>query len=141
MRPRAGWPLMTAALILTAACTADAPDGGENGTESAPPVPRVAVTPSSSPIVNEPESRRDVTMSGCSKVDGGWEARGAILNSGTKAATYTITVSFTSSESTVLARDATQVKVAAGKRKAWTSTARFKAPNPTVCVLRGVGRA
>ncbi|MGL5857936.1 MAG: hypothetical protein ACRC35_05940 [Angustibacter sp.] len=124
-------------LALTS-CSGDGDEaaGKPSPSRSAPSL----VTPLAEKIVNEPGARKDVTVVGCAKQDGGWGAKGQIRNTGKADASYTVVVSFTNAKSTVLARDTTKVAVAAGKTKNWSTTARFKAPKEVVCVLRGVDK-
>jgi hypothetical protein len=61
-----------------------------------------------------------------------------VTNSKAKDATFAIVLSFTSKQSTVLARGETKVTVKAGATKSWTTNANFAKTKDTQCVLRGV---
>ena len=90
-------------------------------------------------VANNVKSRKNVQLSSCTKVAGGWGAGGTAANPGTKAAAYTITVFFTTTSATVVGIGKTQVRVAPGGTQDWTVTGKFKAPAKMLCVLRGVG--
>ncbi len=64
-----------------------------------------------------------------------------MTNSKDKDATFTIVVSFTTKQSTVLARGETKVTVKAGATKNWTTDANFAKTKGTQCVLRGVSES
>ena len=64
-----------------------------------------------------------------------------MTNSKDKQATFTIVVSFTSKQSTVLARGETKVTVKAGATKSWKTDANFAKTKGTQCVLRGVSES
>jgi len=94
--------------------------------------------PKADTIVNDPKARPSVSMKDCAATSSGWSAGGTVTNSKDKAATFTIVVSFTTKESTVLARGTTEVAVKAGQTKNWTAGANFAKTKGTQCVLRGV---
>lgn len=106
-----------------------------SGATSAPSVP----VPSST-IVNEPAARKDVTPGACTQTSSGWQMTGTVTNSGSKQAVYTIVVSFTTKQSTVLARGTDKLTVKAGATKKWTAGASFAKTKGVQCVLRGVAR-
>jgi hypothetical protein len=90
-------------------------------------------------VANNVKSRKNVQLTSCKKVAGGWGAAGTASNPGTKAAAYTITVFFTTTSATVVGMGKTQVTVAPGGTQDWTAAGKFKAPAKMLCVLRGVG--
>jgi hypothetical protein len=89
-------------------------------------------------VPNQPSVRKDVRLLNCAQSSGGWSAGGAVANTLGKAATYTITVFFTSAQATDLAYATTKVTVDDGKNALWSAKATFAAPAGTLCVLRGV---
>jgi len=89
-------------------------------------------------VPNQDNVRKDVTLSNCGAVSGGWSAGGTVKNSMGHQATYQITVFFTDTGATDLAYGVTNVPVAAGKSSPWSVTTRFAAPSQVLCVLRGV---
>jgi hypothetical protein len=99
------------------------------------------VTPSADPIVNDPKARPSVSMRDCASTTSGWAAGGTVTNSKDKQATFTIVVSFTTKQSTVLARGETRVSVKPGATRNWTTTANFAKSKGTQCVLRGVAES
>jgi hypothetical protein len=99
------------------------------------------VTPSAEPIVNDPKARPSVSMKDCASTTSGWSAGGTVTNSKDTEATFTIVVSFTTKQSTVLARGETRVTVKAGATKSWTTSANFAKSKGTQCVLRGVAES
>jgi hypothetical protein len=89
-------------------------------------------------VPNQDSVRKDVDLLTCAKSADGWSAGGALRNTLGKAATYTITVFFTSSQSTDLAYATTMQEVDKGKSALWSANATFAAPSSVLCVLRGV---
>jgi hypothetical protein len=100
--------------------------------------PAVSTVPKADNIANDPKARPSVSMKDCAATTSGWTAGGTVTNSKDKEATFTIVVSFTSKQSTVLARGETKVTVKAGATKKWTSDANFAKTKGVQCVLRGV---
>lgn len=100
-----------------------------------------AAAPTPDAIVNDPKARPSVSMKDCAATTSGWKAGGTVTNSKDKDATYTIVVSFTTKQSTVLARGETKVTVKAGSTKSWTTSANFAQNKGTQCVLRGVAES
>jgi hypothetical protein len=90
-------------------------------------------------IVNVPPKRKSIVLSTCAAAPGGWKAAGTATNSGTTAASYKITVFFTTPKATVEGYAVTDVTVAAGKSAPWAATGKFSAAAGSLCVLRGVG--
>ena len=99
------------------------------------------VAPKADNIVNDPKARPSVSMKDCAATSSGWSAGGTVTNAKDKATTFTIVVSFTTKESTVLARGTTTVAVKAGQTKNWTTDANFAKTKGTQCVLRGVSES
>jgi hypothetical protein len=100
-----------------------------------------APAPTADTIANDPKARPSVSMKDCAATGSGWSAGGTVTNSKDKAATFTIVVSFTTKQSTVLARGETKVTVKAGATKSWTTDANFAKSKGTQCVLRGVSES
>jgi len=92
-------------------------------------------------IVNDPTARPSVRMKDCAATSSGWAAAGTVTNTKDKTATFTIVVSFTTKQSTVLARGTTTVSVKARATKKWTAAANFAKSQCTQCVLRGVSES
>jgi hypothetical protein len=82
--------------------------------------------------------RSQVTVTGCRSTPVGWEATGAIKNSGPAAHDYRLTVYFTDAAATVLASGKTSSTVGAGKRGTWRVASTFFSPTPVNCALVGV---
>jgi hypothetical protein len=90
-------------------------------------------------VANSPALRKNVTISACQAVDGGWSASGTAINPGAQSEDYTITVFFTDDAATVIDSVETKVSVSPGGHEKWTAAGKFIAPAKTLCVLRGVG--
>lgn len=124
------------AVTLTACTSSKGHPPTPTSSETTPtPGPGVTIP---TKVANDVAVRKYVTLDKCVAAPGGWSASGAIDNKLTKAATYEITVFFTSALATDLQFGVTKVKVAAGKTAPWTVNATFKAPSKVICVLRGV---
>lgn len=117
--------------------------------EPAPkPVPSVSVNglppgvqlPSEVPedVPNDPEDRPFVAIKGCQPTDSGWAANGLVINDRDSELSYEITVFFTTEEGTVIGFGTTTVDIAGSQTSAWEVATDFTAPDPTLCVLRGV---
>jgi hypothetical protein len=136
-----------AAALLAAAVTTSLLAGCSHGSDHAASAGAAKgsgaarVTPSADPIVNDPKARPSVSMKDCAATTSGWAAGGTVTNSKDKQATFTIVVSFTTKQSTVLARGETRVTVKAGATKSWTTSANFAKSQGTQCVLRGVAES
>jgi hypothetical protein len=115
--------------------------GGTDKTDATKGSGAGRVTPTADPNVNDPKARPSVSMKGCAATTSGWTAGGTVTNSKDKQATFTIVVSFTTKQSTVLARGETRVTVKAGATKNWTTSANFAKSKGTQCVLRGVAES
>ena len=89
-------------------------------------------------VPNQVSVRKDVRLLNCGAIKGGWSAGGTVKNSLDRAATYQITVFFTSDQATDLAFAKTSVPLSAGQSKLWSTQATFAAPAQVLCVLRGV---
>ena len=121
-RPAAGSPAGTA------------PSRAVGGTRAAAPaVRRIPLI-----VPNQARARRAVTLASCGGTKTGGHAAGTITAPGTSAATYTITVFFTTRQATVLGYAATTVRAAPGQATPWNVTGHFTAPRGLRCVLRGV---
>jgi len=98
----------------------------------------VVAAPKPDNIVNDPKARPSVSMKDCAQTSSGWTAGGTVTNSTAKNQTFTIVVSFTTKQSTVLTRGATKVTVKPSATKSWTTAASFAKTKGVQCVLRGV---
>ena len=98
------------------------------------------VTPQSLPssVANSVDKRKGVEVTGCAAVAGGWGAKGTAVNKGAKDVAYTITIFFTTSQATTIASAQTKITVKPGATGNWTVSAKFKAADTMLCVLRGV---
>jgi hypothetical protein len=125
---------------LLAGCSHGSSDKGSDKAGAATGA-AARVAPTADPIVNDPKARPSVSMKNCAATTSGWAAGGTVTNSKDKQATFTIVVSFTTKQSTVLARGETRVTVKAGATKSWTTSANFAKSQGTQCVLRGVAES
>jgi hypothetical protein len=113
---------------------ASAPSRTAGGTEAAAPaVRRIPLT-----VPNQAQARKAVTLASCAGTKAGGHAAGTIAAPGTSAATFTITVFFTTRQATVLGYAATTVRAAPGQATPWKVSGHFTAPPGLRCVLRGV---
>jgi hypothetical protein len=101
----------------------------------------VAVAQQAAMVVNQPQARKDVTFTSCTKEGTGWVATGVIANPGEADARYTVVVSYVDAHWTVLARATTTVTVAAHDAHSWHATGAVPTSAAVTCVLRGVARA
>ena len=127
--------------LVTAGCTTSGSSGASGSSTAAGGTTAGAgggSTPSSTTIVNQPEARKAVSAKTCKQTSSGWTATGTVTNPNAKQTTYTIVISFTTKESTVLARGTTKVTLKAGATKDWTASANFAKTKGVQCVLRGV---
>lgn len=126
--------------LSLAACGSSKSPTASTSTTSQPetlPTPAPGVTfPSNVP--NQVGVRKDVSLVSCAVAPGGWGAGGTIDNKLGRAATFDITVFFTSVEATDLSSATTNVHVRAGQTAPWSVRATFPAPSRVICVLRGV---
>jgi hypothetical protein len=120
-------PAPTAGPTSAATDVAGLPHGVQQATEVPTDVP------------NTPDLRKNVTLAGCEKADGGWQASGTATNPGSDPVDYTVTVFFTTDKGTVLGTADTKVRVDPGEKKNWDVTAQLTPAPRTTCVLRGVG--
>lgn len=140
---RAAAVVSLAALALAGGCTSGkqspGPPSGPAPTVAATTLP-VATPTVPGPIANNVQFRKDVSLTACAAVTGGWSARGTAVAPGTKPATYKITVFFvTDPGDTVEGSALTTVSVPAGKSVSWVATGHFQPTATMQCVLRGVG--
>jgi hypothetical protein len=89
-------------------------------------------------VPNSVTARRGVTLTDCAATRAGGHAAGTVTDPGKSAATYTITVFYTTSQATVIGYAAATVHAAPGKATPWQATGHFSAPHGMRCVLRGV---
>jgi hypothetical protein len=141
------------AVVVVAGCTHSSKPTARSSTSAKPSKPSTdatAAAPGLPPgvkgatsipvsVSNSPALRRNVDMSTCKAVEGGWSAAGTATNPGSKQVDYTITVFFTTTSATVIDTVQTHVAVKPGGKQTWTASKKFTAPPETLCVLRGVG--
>jgi hypothetical protein len=127
------------ALALLSGCSHGSDSADKPATK--PTTAVKAPAPTADTIANDPKARPSVSMRNCAATGSGWSAGGTVTNSKDKDATFTIVVSFTTKQSTVLARGETKVTVKAGATKSWTTDANFAKTKGTQCVLRGVSES
>jgi len=87
-------------------------------------------------VPNSVTARKAVTLTGCTATGVGGLAAGTVT--ATRAATYTITVFFTTRGATVTGYATARVHAAPGKATPWQASGHFSAPRGMRCVLRGV---
>jgi hypothetical protein len=120
-------------LALSACSSSNSPSASQTTTTNSKTSGTVPVS-----VPNQDNVRKDVDMVNCGPAQGGWSAGGTVKNSLGHAATYDITVYFTSSQATDLSYASTSVPVNTGQSKLWSVKATFTAPSTVLCVLRGV---
>ena len=87
-------------------------------------------------VPNSVAARKAVTLTGCTATSAGGLAAGTVTAA--RAATYTITVFFTTRGATVTGYATASVRAAAGQATPWRASGHFTAPRGMRCVLRGV---
>jgi hypothetical protein len=131
-----------AAISIATALLAGCSHGSSGVTKAASAAPAKGAVANSAPkadtIANDPAARPSVSMPDCHSTTSGWTAGGTATNSTAKATTFTIVVSFTTKQSTVITRGQTKVTVKPGETKNWTASANFAKTKDVQCVLRGV---
>ena len=108
------------------------------GRSSSPPTPstvRVTTSPATTPGHS---IFKDVHLLNCAANKHGWSAGGTVQDSLSHAATYVITVFFTSSVAENLDYGSTSVRLKAGQITLWSVSAVFAAPTTVRCVLTTV---
>jgi hypothetical protein len=112
------------------------------GGESTPPSTGATATGATavpSEVANDIDLRKNVQLTSCKRIAGGWGASGTAANPGTKPVDYTITIFFTTAKATVVSTGATHITVDPGDTQHWTVNKKFAANPKMLCVLRGVG--
>ena len=131
-----------AAIGLTAVLTGCSHDSNHSTAKTAAAASgttkAITTVPKADNIVNDPKARPSVSMPTCHATTSGWTAGGTATNSTAKPTTFTIVVSFTTKQSTVITRGQTKVAVKPGQTKNWTASANFAKTKDVQCVLRGV---
>jgi hypothetical protein len=144
----AGFAAAVAAVIATG-CTAQhagagaaAPAVGDSAAAAAAAAGAVAARslPHRIPlnVPNSVSARKAVILTNCTATSLGGLATATVTAPAAKAATYTITVFFTTAGTTVLDYATAVVHATPGKATRWQASGRFKAPQGMRCVLRGV---
>jgi len=147
-------PIRGAAVLATvglaagglAGCTSSQSSDSSGAPETAPTSASSEQTPPSTgatavptDVANDIDLRKNVRLSSCKHIEGGWGASGTATNPGTKPVAYTITIFFTTTKATVVSTGATHVRVDPGDKRNWTVNRKFAAHPKMLCVLRGVG--
>jgi hypothetical protein len=147
-RAAAGAAATVAAAVIAGGCTA--PHGGTGPLAQAtagspggsPPARAVRDARPAGPariplkVPNQIPVRRAVTLARCTATPAGGLAAGRVTAA--RAATYTITVFFTTPGATVAGYAATTVHATPGEATPWQASGHFTAPRGMRCVLRGV---
>ena len=90
-------------------------------------------------VANDSSLRKNVALTACGQIDGGWQAAGTATNHEDTPADYAITVFFTTPHDTVIGTGNAHVHIGADSTAKWTVAGKFAAADGTECVLRGVG--
>jgi hypothetical protein len=80
-----------------------------------------------------------VAITSCTSTSNGWRAQGTAKGANGRAATYTITIFFTTAQATVQAYGSAKVVVGAGTSGTWSVAKAFRADPNTRCLIRGAG--
>jgi hypothetical protein len=137
--------LMAMACVLTipivlAACSSGGTKSSSATTTSTTPT---KVTSPQSPrfvVTNNDAARKDARLSSCQDVHGSWVAKGTVTNSLAKTATYSLQITYTDAQDTVLGLKVTKVSPASKKSAEWTTSWPSKKTTGVVCVLDAVSR-
>lgn len=90
-----------AAVAALAGCGAAPADGD----------PAVPATPAGPTVTDVPAQARQVALTGCRAVDGGWQAEGDATNPGDDTVRYPVTIYFTSDQGVLVATGVTEVLI------------------------------
>lgn len=135
---RTPWPAGVAlmALALTG-CVGPSPTPRPTGPVTG--LPDGVSLPATVPVdvPNDPADRLDVAINDCESADGGWQAAGTVVNPAQDAASYEITVFFTTQTGTVIGFGSTTIEVAGTETAEWSVQSQFTPAPDTMCVLRG----
>ena len=129
--------LVSAAGLGVAACGGSSAKSG--GSTSPSPTPVVTQNKLPKTVANKPALRKNVAVTSCAATAQGWQATGTATNASSSAATYRITIFFTTPAATVQDYAVKQVVVAPRSTVRWTASKAFAASKTTLCVVRGVG--
>lgn len=137
--------LVLAGSACSSSKSADSAKGKSNSEQkvvaaSIAPTHAQRAIPPDSQIVEVPALRKTIALTGCKSATGGWSGSGTVRNPGTTEHTYHIMVFFNDKYSRTIDYATTSVKVAAGQTSDWIATAKFKVPEGTQCVLRGLSQ-
>lgn len=132
-----------AAAVLLAGCGtvsssshAQAAAAKPAGSSAASALPAQHPVPAS--VANSDLLRKQVAITACAAIPGGWEAKGTATNPAATSITYRITIFFTTPQATVLDDAVTTVLVQPGKTATWAASQKFTTVSHMNCVLRGV---
>jgi len=147
-RPAGRLPLIAvtcaAAITLSACSTASTSSAPARSSKSStPPRSSSATTippqhPVPATVSNNDLLRKNVTVTTCAAVAGGWGAKGTATDPGATPVTYHITIFFTTPEATVLDDATTTVSVQPHQTADWAASQQFATVPKMICVLRGV---
>jgi hypothetical protein len=127
-----------------ASSASSAPGGSSRAIpqQAAPPAPTSLPTyvqyPVPATVRDDPSKRQQVHIDSCASTGSGASATGTIHNSGSKSASYDITVFFTSNTATAVNYATATVTVGAAAAASFTAERAFAAPVALLCVLAGV---
>jgi hypothetical protein len=107
----------------------------KSGAKTPDPVdPRLSVT-------NNVSARQDVTLTSCQNTKGAWVAKGVVTNSTAATATYTLQITYTDAQATVLGVVKTEVSPASKKSLPWTTSWTSSEKSGVQCILDAVSRS
>jgi hypothetical protein len=118
---------VTAAVAALAGCGATPADGG----------PAAPTTPPTPTVTDVPVSARQVLLTGCRPVDGGWQAEGDATNPGDDALSYPVTVYFTSGQGILVATGVAQVVIPPRATVQWRVSTAAAVAGAVHCSLPG----
>jgi hypothetical protein len=91
-------------------------------------------------VTNNVSARQDVTLTSCEDVKGAWVAKGVVTNSTANTATYTLQITYTDQEATVLGVVKTSVSPASKQQLHWTTSWPSSMTTGVQCILDAVSR-
>lgn len=135
----------TAATCLAAATACSGGSAGKSSdSRSSSSTPKSAATVASDfskPVANDIALRKNVTQSSCERRSTTSSASGTATNPTTAALTYHLTVYFTTTKGTDLAKATTDVRVPAKGTAKWSASKTFGYKSAVRCVLVGVAKS
>jgi len=142
--------VVASAALMCAACTGgDKTDSNKPGS-GAPSATGSATSGASTPAVtspklpkpsdikNDPAQMKNVAVTSCKAIGGGWSASGTAKNTQKEPVTFKVTIFFTTPQATVQGYGQAKLDVAAGKAGEWSTSAKFAADKDSRCIVRAV---